>query len=101
MQLNCYINDDGNLEIIKNLKTETKKMINDEEYVKNNYFCAKYELDGVWYRAKYIRQLSPKNAIVVFVDFGNKETISLDDICIIPKELEVFNFLPLGVNPIF
>jgi hypothetical protein len=77
-----------------NLKTTTASSI-DFEHFKKNFFCARYYLDKIWYRAKVLRGESGQNTMTVqFVDYGNKEVISLEDFQEIPAHFATFKSLP-------
>jgi tudor domain-containing protein 1/4/6/7 len=40
--------------------------------------CARYTADGTWYRA-VVEQVDGNNVCVIFVDYGNKDTVPLSD----------------------
>ena len=43
------------------------------------YCCAKYSLDSAWYRARVL-SVKESKADVIFIDFGNTETVSIGEI---------------------
>ena len=46
-----------------------------------NFVAAKFSVDGAWYRAKITTINDEDNTLtVLFVDYGNSETVALDDI---------------------
>lgn len=62
-------------------------------------YCAKWEVDGRWYRVKFLRDVEAgKRAVVIFVDFGNREIVEIDDMLIIPEKFELFGNLPYQVG---
>ncbi|XP_043837266.1 tudor domain-containing protein 15 [Dromiciops gliroides] len=44
---------------------------------------ARYAKDGKWYRAAVVTQVSPREVVVIFVDYGNQERILIKDLCAI------------------
>ena len=48
---------------------------------------AKFSGDGVWYRAIVKQPLNDKGCRAIFVDYGNSETVSLDNLIEIPSSL--------------
>ena len=57
--------------------------------------AAKYSADGKWYRAKVVDLKSSGLATVVYVDYGNTESLPLGCVC---KLLHRFLSLPAQVN---
>lgn len=78
---------------LKELKTLTT-ISNTSLYL----FAAKWDLDGRWYRAKFVREAPGDKVHVVFVDYGNRELISLNDLLIIPAKFALFASLPPQVE---
>ncbi|KAF9914354.1 hypothetical protein BX616_008467 [Lobosporangium transversale] len=53
----------------------------------NEIVSAKFTEDNQWYRAKILRNITdPKNVEVIYVDYGNSETIPLSRICPLPAQ---------------
>lgn len=48
------------------------------------HFCelvfAKYVIDGRWYRAEVLEFFSPDRIAVFYVDYGNRDTLKLDQL---------------------
>jgi hypothetical protein len=86
------------LDSIKALKFETTTKIQSESYRNQNFFCARYFLDNMWYRVKFVRSTGQNKIQVHFIDFGNKEIVSSDDILLIPEQFAVFANMPPQVN---
>ena len=82
------------------LSKQSMAKIKNEEYRSKNFFCAKYHADSVWYRVKFVRDIDPENISVFFVDYGNKESVCLKNIMIIPQEFVVYANLPLQAFPV-
>lgn len=78
---------------LKELKTLTT-ISNTSLYL----FAAKWDLDDRWYRAKFVREAPGDKVHVVFVDYGNRELISLNDLLIIPAKFALFASLPPQVE---
>ncbi|KAF9104700.1 hypothetical protein BGX27_009982 [Mortierella sp. AM989] len=58
----------------------------------NEIVSAKFTEDNQWYRAKVIRNVAESKSVeVVYVDYGNSETIPLSRVCPLPSQ---FNSLP-------
>jgi len=56
---------------------------------------AKFSADGKWYRATVVDLESSGLVTVLYVDYGNSESLPLDCIC---KLLQRFLTLPMQVN---
>lgn len=50
---------------------------------KGEVCAAKFSADGNWYRAKVVA-VSGRSADVLYIDYGNSETVSVDDIASLP-----------------
>ena len=48
--------------------------------------CAKFSDDTLWYRAEVV-QVNQDSCLVLFVDYGNSDTVSLSDMAVCPSEL--------------
>ncbi|KAG0258901.1 hypothetical protein BG011_002987 [Mortierella polycephala] len=58
----------------------------------NEIVSAKFTEDGEWYRAKVIRNVAESKSVeVIYVDYGNSETIPLSRVCPLPSQ---FSSLP-------
>lgn len=96
----------ANVDLRKLLNQNTRRLISNQlkdrvSATKNQQlYCAKWEVDGRWYRVKFLRELGNNSdkAVVYFVDFGNRETVDLADILIIPDKFELFANLPYQVR---
>lgn len=51
---------------------------------RNELLAAKFSADGQWYRAKVVKVLSASEIQVLYVDFGNSETVSHRDVAALP-----------------
>ncbi len=60
----------------------------------NEIFCAQYALDANWYRCRILRKISDTTLYVHFIDFGNKEKVTLSDLRVIPNKFIDFKYLP-------
>lgn len=54
---------------------------------RNELVAARFSQDGVWYRARVIKVNSPTEVEVLYVDFGNGETVSGSSIAALPPGL--------------
>ena len=54
--------------------------------VPNTFCIAKYTSDGCWYRARYLTTLGENLAYVVFIDFGNYESVPRNTIYELPEQ---------------
>ncbi|KAK3610429.1 hypothetical protein CHS0354_016606 [Potamilus streckersoni] len=83
---------------------QSEPALPDVVYTEGELCCAKFPADGKWYRA-CIMQLNPNGtALVYYVDFGNEEVISLDDLNILTEEFQTLPILALrcslsGIHP--
>ncbi|KAF9183792.1 hypothetical protein BGZ51_003746 [Haplosporangium sp. Z 767] len=58
----------------------------------NEIISAKFTEDNQWYRAKVLRNVSESKSVeVIYVDYGNSETIPLSRVCPLPSQ---FSSLP-------
>lgn len=100
-QMNKYYETTKNTQIGKVLNEAIRSKLQDAEFRENSFFAAIYYVDQRWYRVKYVREVSANDTIQVsFVDFGNKETVSLTDLMLIPPEFIVFANLPPQAMPV-
>ena len=58
--------------------------------------AAKFSLDQQWYRAKVDKKLNANEYLVHYVDYGNSETVPLEDICQLPSEFSLSAFPPFA-----
>lgn len=89
--------------LFKKLNETTRNKLTNDSYVKSNLFCAKYYIDSRWYRVKFIKLAMDKEtkeqmALVMYVDFGNKELVSLQDLVIFPEDYVLFKNMPPQVE---
>lgn len=60
--------------------------------------CARFNQDGVWYRAAVEQELSESRMSVLFVDYGNQDSVTVDSVRRITAE---FTQLPLQARQCF
>ncbi|KAL3865174.1 hypothetical protein ACJMK2_006792 [Sinanodonta woodiana] len=83
---------------------QSEPALPDAVYTEGELCCAKFPADGKWYRA-CILQLNPNGtALVFYVDFGNEEVVSLEDLNSLSKEFQTLPILALrcslsGLHP--
>jgi hypothetical protein len=68
--------------------------------LKNRVFCAKFNLDNVWYRVQILRDLDKSKVLISFIDYGNKQVISKSDIRFIPEHFNEYIILPPQAFPV-
>lgn len=56
--------------------------------------AAKFSLDQQWYRAKIEKKASANEYLLHYVDYGNRETVPIADICQLPSEFSLSAFPP-------
>lgn len=56
--INQYFNNQINTINLSSLNQKTRDQIKNDEFINNNFICAKYKIDSVWYRAKFIREIN-------------------------------------------
>ncbi|GIY18549.1 RING finger protein 17 [Caerostris extrusa] len=85
---------DGFLQLIAALQDKAENFPEVEEPVIGMACCAKYSYDDNWYRCE-ITDLTEKGATVLYVDYGNSETVPIDRL----RELdEEFIDFPIQVH---
>jgi len=52
---------------------------------------AKFSVDGKWYRARILRELKNRYE-VLFLDYGNRELVGLNDIRKMPDNLSALSY---------
>jgi hypothetical protein len=102
IMLSTFYEKKGNAELLANLHEVTMKKIQDETFVKENVLSAKYHVDNMWYRVKFVRtsKQDPQQAVVIYIDFGNKELVDMKNLYIIPDEYKLFKNIPPQVKPL-
>lgn len=59
-----------------------------EKPIKKGTICAaRFKLDECWYRARILRSTGKNNYEVEFIDFGNQDTVSGDDLKRLSQDL--------------
>ncbi len=62
-----------------------------EKPIKKDTICAaRFKLDECWYRARVIKSSGKNQYDVEFIDFGNSDTVSGDDLKRLTSELLAF-----------
>ena len=51
-------------------------------------FCAKFSDDGHFYRARVLEVVDSKHVHVLYVDFGNKEVIAVEQLRVLINEFQ-------------
>lgn len=80
-------------QIEKNLSTfspnENNKLV--PPFKKGLLCVAKFSIDGKWYRARILRELKNRYE-VLFLDYGNREIVGLNDIRKMPDNLNSLSY---------
>ncbi len=59
-----------------------------EKPIKKGTICAsKFSVDNSWYRSKILRPLGKGEYEVEFIDFGNIDVVSQDDLKLLPQKI--------------
>ena len=56
--------------------------------------ACKFSLDNQWYRAKVEKKVAPNQYQVFYLDYGNRESVPVSDICQLPSEFGLSSFPP-------
>jgi len=75
-QLEAWQNEIDELQGLLEQYCEGVELLSNQSLQPKNYIVAEYSEDGLWYRAKILEVNSDSTATVLFVDYGNKETVS-------------------------
>ncbi|XP_056385439.1 tudor domain-containing protein 1 isoform X2 [Hyla sarda] len=97
----CHIHNQTDLQLLNNLNLSLGEYCMQN---KSEGYCpareeicgAYYAGDGNWYRAQVKDIISPREAKVLFLDYGNIENVSLDKLCKIPSRFLEFPFQAIG-----
>ena len=75
-QLEAWLTEIDELQGLLEQCYEGVGLLSSQSLQPNNYIVAEYSEDGLWYRAKILEVNSDSTAMVFFVDYGNKETVT-------------------------
>lgn len=75
-QLEEWLTELNEMQAILEQFCEGVGLLSNQSVQVDNYVIAEYSEDGLWYRAKILEVNSDSTAVVFFLDYGNKETVS-------------------------
>ncbi|KAK9877509.1 hypothetical protein WA026_018618 [Henosepilachna vigintioctopunctata] len=97
----CQNVNDGTQEMLEDingwLNSRPLTEVNIKTIKNDEIYASKYKKDGQFYRAKIHMRLSETEAQVLFVDYGNIETVKLRNLCKLP-DIPILNIAPLAVE---
>lgn len=67
------------VQISRGLNSQTLPVVPGYQPQKGDIFAASFSADNCWYRARVVRR-SAKNVVVQYIDFGNEESINVEDL---------------------